>query len=343
MGVILRFVLLIATMGVAGCASVLGSSPLPVQSGRPIPLSSTAFIIPAEHGEPSVENRARTGNVGFIVGPTGVLIVNAGVSAQHATEVMRQVRAVTDKPIKLLIITQAVQEFLMGAATFQAAGVPVLTTEESATLIKARCNNCLTNLKRLLGEPAMQATQVVVPDRVIAASTTIDDIGQAIELIVTGHGATPGDLLVFDRHAGVLFSGALVPVQRVPDLRDGQYAGWIRALDVAKALPVKQVAAGYGPPGSGQDIAALRDYLTQALAGVRRAFDDGTSLMEIGASVPLKSFTQWNRYPDLHAQNLHYLYLLVEREAFSAAPPPEKPEPGQTEPGVDPAAPAQPK
>ncbi len=338
MGVMLRCLVAIVLLSLLGCAAVSG--PL-VTTGQAAPLAmgSNVFIIPAEVGEPSVENRARTGSVGFIVGPKGVLVVNAGVSAQHALDVMRQIRTVTDKPIKLLVITQAIQEFLMGAATFQAAGVPVLTTEESAILIKGRCNTCLTNLKRLLGEPAMAGTRVVVPDRLITASTTIDDIGTPIELIVSGHGATPGDLLVLDRGAGVLFTGALVPVQRVPDLRDGLYAGWLRALDAAAALPVTRVAPGYGPPGGAQDIAAVRDYFTQALGGVRRAFDDGTSLMEIGTSVPLKSFTGWNRYADLHAQNLHYLYLQVEREAFSAAPPPEKPETERIEPGANPSPP----
>jgi glyoxylase-like metal-dependent hydrolase (beta-lactamase superfamily II) len=186
-----------------------------------------AFI--GDAGEISAANRGFVGNSGFIVGPSGVIVIDTGSSYRHGRRMLVAIARVTDKPVELVIITHAVQEFLFGNAAFAERGVTILAHRETTKLMMARCEHCLENLKRVLGEE-LEGTRLVAPQREIDATTTIDAGGRRLELIYLGWASTPGDLAVLDPDSGVLFAGGMVSAGRIPDIRDCDFEGWQRAL-----------------------------------------------------------------------------------------------------------------
>ena len=87
-----------------------------------------------------------------------------------------------------------------------------------------------------------------------------------------GWASSPGDLVVRDLHSGVVFAGALVSVGRIPELRDGDPAGWRDALVDLQALARAQgdrIVPGYGAPVSATALDAMRDYIADTEARVR--------------------------------------------------------------------------
>jgi glyoxylase-like metal-dependent hydrolase (beta-lactamase superfamily II) len=283
-------------------------------------LADGVHVFIGDTGEPSPANRGRVGNVGFVVGDSGTVLVNAGVSYRHGRALLAAAERIGGKPVVLVVITQPVQEFVMGAAAFADQGIPVLAHRASAELIAARCENCLHNLRSLLGEDEMAGSRVQAPDRLIEASTTIDAGGRRLALIHPGWGSSPGDLVVRDLPSGVVFAGTLVSMGRVPELRDGDPAGWRDALVDLQALTRAQgglIVPGYGPPVSANALDAVRDYLAETEARVHALFDAGTPLSAIVQAAHLPRYAGWAMYEPVHGRNVQQRYLALERATLA--------------------------
>ena len=279
-------------------------------------LADGVHVFIGDTGEPSPANRGRVGNIGFVVGDSGTVMINAGASYRHGRALLAAAERVGGKPVVLVVITQPVQEFVMGAAAFADQGIPVLAHRASAELITARCENCLHNLRQVLGEDEMAGSRVHPPDRQIEASTTIDAGGRRLALIHPGWVSSPGDLVVRDLHSGVIFAGTLVSVGRVPELRDGEPAGWRDALVDLQTLARAQgerIVPGYGPPVPAAALDTVRDYIADTEARVRSLFDAGTPLSAIVHAAHLPRYAGWAMYEPVHGRNVQQRYLALER------------------------------
>jgi len=277
-----------------------------------VPVARDVYTFLGDSGEPSIANGANTGNSGFIVGPQGVVVVDTGASYRHGRAMLDAIARVTDKPVVLAIITHAVQDFLFGNAAFAERGIPLLSHAKSLDLMRSRCGHCLDNLKRLLGEEAMQGTRLVLPQQVISESTPLEVAGLHLQLLHFGWGATPGDLVVFDPGSGVLFAGGLVSVNRVPELRDGKLQGWLHALAELDNIEARWIVPGHGPVAQPSCIAALRRYLLALDAQVAGLYAAGRSLLEAVDEANLNAFSHWALYPAQHRKNVQQRYLELE-------------------------------
>lgn len=262
--------------------------------------------------EAAPENAGIVGNSGFIVGSAGTTLVNTGSSYAHGKRLIAAAERIGGKPVVLAILTQPLQEFVMGSAAFAERGIPVLAHEASARLVTARCETCLRNLVQILGEEAMQGTRVRAPALTVAATQTREVGGRTLQLWHGGWGATPGDLAVIDVATGVAFSGALVSVKRIPDLRDGSLAGWREALAAFSKLPIKTLVPGYGPVADPGAIALHRRYFDAVELQATELLNAGASLLETSQQSDLPAYEGWGAYPRGHARNLQQTYLRLE-------------------------------
>lgn len=273
------------------------------------------YYVEGARGETGPANLGRIGNVGFLVGPAGVVVIDTGVSHAHGRDLLTALRRLTPLPIDRVVLTHAVQEFLYGTTAFVEAGGRPLTHVKSAELMRARCEHCLENLRQIVGEAAMTGTRLIVPDDTVKEDRiTLTAGGRTVELIHPGWASTPGDLMVLDRATGVLFSGGILTNRRVPDLRDGRLDDWVRAIDAIGALPVRAIVPGHGEPMQPGDAAETRRYLTELDRHVRALYSRGLSLMEALDTADLPEFATWDAYEFLHRRNLQQRYLEVELE-----------------------------
>lgn len=273
------------------------------------------------NGEISAAAGGDIGNQGFVVGRRGVVVVDTGVSRKSGDELLGQIAAVTRKPVRAAILTHAAQEFIFGAAAFEAHGIPLLAHRETAALMHQRCQTCLKRLTALLGEEALSGTRLVVPTRLVDGSTRLALAGRDLRLLHYGWAATPGDLAVFEARSGVLFAGGLVEARRIPDLRDARLDGWVAALEALRKLPIRHLVPGHGPIGGKEEIDRMLDYLRQLDAAVRERYSAGASLLESMKTVELPAFVTWQNYATAQPQNVQYLYQALETAELAPAPP----------------------
>ena len=281
---------------------------------RALQVAPGVYMVQGATGEANSENLGRIGNTGFIVGDTGVVAIDTGTSYRHGRVLLELIRRVTDKPVRLALITHTRPEFLLGAAAYQAQGVAIHMHSQAADLMRSRCERCLKRLQELLGADAMQSSVIIKPDHEFEQSYVIRSIGRNVRVLFYGHSSGPGDVAVLDEQTGVLFAGGLLDNFRIPDVRDSDLAGWTGALQQMRELPIKVIVAGHGPLGSAALIDDVDRYLAQLNARLLTLLQSGTSLLELPNAAALPEFAHWDQYETIHRSNAAILFVRLERE-----------------------------
>lgn len=304
---------------IGACATPGAEAPLRARQVAP-----GVHVVLGSTNDATVENRGRVGNLGFIVGPAGTLVIETGTSARHGRELIALAERSGGQAVELALITQPLPEFIFGSAAFRARGVRVEAHEDAARLIRQRCQLCLARLQALLGEAEMHATAVIPPAPAAIAAARIEVGGRKLQLLAPGHASAPGDLAVFDLRTGVLFAGALVSNGRVPDLRDAEVERWLAALDELAALPWRVLVPGYGAPAAAGEDGGLRHtraYLQAVRDYARGSFGRGLGLYEAvraaREAVEFAPYAGLPGYDAFHLRNVHKLYLQEEARAFA--------------------------
>ena len=305
----MKLLLIVSVALAAGCASVsAGDAP------RAVEVASGVYMMRGASGEVDVANGGRVGNAGFIVGDDGVIAIDTGTSYRHGVDLLAAVRRVTDKPVELVFITHARQEFLFGAAAFRRHGIPIHMQRKTARLMLARCEGCLKTLKRTLGDDAMDGTSIIEPDVVFDDAHTVHSIGRPVRVLHFGASSGPGDIAVLDQQTGTLFAGGLLDAQRIPDIQDSDFAGWRQALTALRQQGVITIVPGHGPASGVQLIDTVERYLRQLEARLVELLDAGVSLSDVADAAALPQFEDWDQYAVINRRNASILFLRLERE-----------------------------
>jgi glyoxylase-like metal-dependent hydrolase (beta-lactamase superfamily II) len=284
--------------------------------GTVVAVADSVYMVAGSGGEAEPANRGRVGNTGFIVGREGVVVIDTGTSYRHGRELIGQVRRVTDRPIRLALLTHVRQEFLFGVAAFREQGIPVHAHRDTADLMIARCDNCLKTLRRLLGADEMAATELLSPDNVFDGSHEVAQIGHPVRVLHFGRSSGPGDIAVFDERSRVLFAGGLMDERRIPDIQDAEPDGWRKALTALEAIGVSRIVGGHGPAATPASIATTRRYLDQLEARIRRLLLQGAALSDVPDAAALDEFSGWDQFDTIHRRNASVMFLRLERELY---------------------------
>jgi glyoxylase-like metal-dependent hydrolase (beta-lactamase superfamily II) len=308
--------LLLAAM--ASAASHAGApSPVPDNPLLPLNVGNGVYMFRGAAGEVDPANQGRVGNAGFIVGDAGVIAVDTGTSYLQGLALLQAIERVTDKPVRLALVTHTRQEFLFGAAAFRERGIPVRMQRHAAALMAARCENCLKTLKRVLGDEAMRGTTMFEPDQVFDDSHQLDLIGRAVQVLYFGHSSGPGDIAVFDPASGVLFAGGLLNQERIPDVQDSELPAWTEALAALKRWPIRTIVPGHGPASPPDLIDTNLRYMHQLDTRLRELLRKDAALSEVPDGAALPEFERWDQYDTIHRRNASVWFLRLEREQWA--------------------------
>jgi len=279
-----------------------------------IELAPGVFMVRGSGGLAEPANGGRIGNSGFIVGDGGVIAIDTGTSYRHGRALLARIAQTTDKPVRLALVTHVQPEFLFGANAFRERGIPIRMHREAASLMTARCENCLKNLKLALGDEAMAGTTMFEPDQVFDQTHGLSQWGRSVRVVYLGHSSGPGDVAVLDESSGVLFAGGLLDDHRIPDVQDSDLVGWRNALARLRDLPVRRIVPGHGGVTTAASIGAMARYLSDLQSRVTELLNAGASLSEAPEAAGLPDFAAWDQYDTIHRRNASIVYIRLERE-----------------------------
>ena len=97
------FIAPIAALSVAMAAASTAAA-APAAALEPVAVAVDVYVFPGEDGEAAPDNGGRIGNAGFIVGSSGVVVIDTGVSYLHGREMLAGIARVTPLPVRLVII-----------------------------------------------------------------------------------------------------------------------------------------------------------------------------------------------------------------------------------------------
>ncbi|MBI4328257.1 MAG: MBL fold metallo-hydrolase [Chloroflexi bacterium] len=240
-------------------------------------------------------------NAGFIVGDSGVLVIEALMSADLAKKTIREVKRVTRKPIRWVVLTHYHWDHSFAAEQF----LP------SAIVGHAECREELVEKWEPSVESASQfvpdlseefrKTKMVPPDVVFTDRLTLHVGERRVELHYFGRAHTKGDIFIYVPGEGVLFGGDVISNQGVPYVVDGFVSSWISVLERARSLDVTKVVPGHGLITDKQSIGDTQAFLTEVKQRVRKKFDAGKSQEEAARGLTFPKYASWRGINDLSA------------------------------------------
>jgi glyoxylase-like metal-dependent hydrolase (beta-lactamase superfamily II) len=181
------------------------------------------------------------GNVTVHVGDDGVILVDSG-SAAMADRLLQTVRALTPKPVRLIINTSGDADHAGGNDVVARAGVPISTdsfsTERRAAVLAHE--NVLLRLSTTAGSEAV--AEASWPTETYTSRTRsmyLNDDAVQVMRQVGAH--SDGDSIVLFRRADVIATGDILDLRRFPMIdpaRGGSIQGELDALNHLLELTV---------------------------------------------------------------------------------------------------------
>lgn len=186
-------------------------------------------------------------NSGVIIGDHSVMVIEAQATPRMAEDVIAKVRAVTDKPIKYLVLTHYHAVRVLGASAY--AAEEIITSHKTWEMIMERgqqdWDSEFQRFPRLFrGHESIPG--LTYPTMTFTDKMTIDLGNRKVELMHIGEGHTRGDIIAWLPEDRVCFAGDLVEYGATPYCGDAQLKNWIGTLQKLAALKPKALVPGRG-------------------------------------------------------------------------------------------------
>ena len=287
-------------------------------TGAPQP-APTVEVSPGIHVRRGVSedataaNRDAIANLAFIVGRDAVAVIDPGGSLHDGQSLRLAIRAITQLPIRYVVLSHVHPDHIFGAAAFNDDGAVFVGHASLPEQLAARGEFYRRGLEKILGDG--QVESVVVPTHLVRDRDELDLGGRGLALTAHKPAHTMGDLSVLDRQSGILLAGDLLFVERIPVL-DGNLKGWLAELAVLLASGVQQAVPGHGPAlvSWATAEAAQRRYLTVLLDETRAAIAKNVPIEDASTSVAQGERGNWQLFDAYNGRNVIEAYRRLEWE-----------------------------
>jgi glyoxylase-like metal-dependent hydrolase (beta-lactamase superfamily II) len=242
-----------------------------------VQLSDHAWAYTAE-GDP---------NTGVIVGDESVMIIDATATPVMAQKVVAEIRKITDKPIKYVLLTHYHAVRVLGASGFQQHGLQqIMASQDTYGLIVERgqqdMDSEIARFPRLF-QAVESVPGLTWPTLTFQGRMTLFMGGLEVQIMQLGAGHTKGDTIAWLPKDKVLFSGDLVEADAACYTGDAHLAEWPQTLRNLRALPAEKLVPGRGPAlmnpqEVAKGLAYTEDFVTTLYKGAQEAVTKGLDL-----------------------------------------------------------------
>ncbi|MDA8099618.1 MAG: MBL fold metallo-hydrolase [Nitrospiraceae bacterium] len=248
-------------------------------------------------------------NAGIVVGKDGIVVIDTLISAKEAQRFIKDIRLVSDKPIRYVIDTHDHLDHVLGNCEFAKQGATIVAQSETKAAIVKNGDGLLGRAKYFgLTDEAMAGTTVVMPSLTFSDSMEIDLGDRKVRVMLAGPSHTGGSSIVYIPESKVLFAGDVLFTNYHPNMRDGDIQGWVRSLDRIAAMDVASIVPGHGPLSTKKDIDDMKVYLLAFDAKAKELAAKSDSADAIAAEIK-KAIPSRTYFDMFIASNVKGLYL----------------------------------
>ncbi|MGO9135869.1 MAG: quinoprotein relay system zinc metallohydrolase 2 [Methylovirgula sp.] len=263
--------------------------------------------------DPTAANLDAIANIGFIIGDNGVLVTETGGSLADGRWLRQVIKEKTQKPIKYVVLSHVHLDHAFGAGAFLDDKPVFIGHAKLPEALNARGEFYRQRLIGWLGKE--NVGPVVMPTHTVATDDQIDLGGRVITFHAHGPAHTTCDLSMIDKGSGLLLPADLLFVGRCPVL-DGDLKGWLKEIEVLKAMKIGKAVPGHGPVTVDFDAASapLVHYLTVLRDGVRAEIKGDGSIEHAIKTVGQSEKPNWKLFDNYHPRNVTEAYTELEWE-----------------------------
>ena len=229
-------------------------------------------------------------NSGVIIGDDACMVIDTTATPAMAQDLIARIRAVTDKPIKYVVLSHYHAVRVLGASAYFAEGATeVIASRGTFELIVERgAQDMKSEIERF---PRLFAGVETVPGltwptMVFERDLTLFLGKLEVRLKHIGPGHTRGDTIAWVPSQDVIFSGDLVEYNAGVYTGDAQLEEWPATLEALRALKPHKLVPGRGPamttPADCEKaIEYTRRWVTDLYATARAGVAAGKDLKDV--------------------------------------------------------------
>ena len=281
---------------------------------RPIQVTENVWSAIGATQPPTYENSGHNNNLSFIITADGVVVFNAGGSYLLARSLHDEIRRITDKPVKYVVLENEQGHAFLGSSYWQEHGIPVIAHVDAYDAIVARGQLALERTQRIQRDKAY-GTRMSLPDITFEDEHVIDLGGERIEIKYLGPAHGPGDIVAWLPAQKLVIAGDMAFHERLlPIFEYTDTAGWIETWEKFADLGAEVVIPGHGGP---TDMTEVEKYTIGYLEFMRTEIgvilDAGGDMNDI-YTIDQDAFMHLDTYRELAALNASTLYRSMEFE-----------------------------
>jgi glyoxylase-like metal-dependent hydrolase (beta-lactamase superfamily II) len=282
---------------------------------KPVEVIPNVFSAIGATAPPTYENAGPNNNLSFIVTDEGVVVINGGGSYLLAAALHKEIKAVTDQPVKLVFNENGQGHAMLGNSYWAEQGVEIVAHVDAAHEFEEGGGQSLRAAQARMKERA-DKTVVALPTQTFEDAFTVEMGGVAIEARYLGPAHSPGDIVVWLPAQSLVIAGDVAFHERMlPIFEHTMTADWIETWDTKfEALKATYVIPGHGHPTNMDQVRRYtRDYLIYLREKVGALLDDGGGLAE-AYYVDQSPYALLDTFEELATKNAGRVYEQMEFE-----------------------------
>jgi glyoxylase-like metal-dependent hydrolase (beta-lactamase superfamily II) len=280
------------------------------------PVAEGVYAFVGELGPRTVGNEGLNANIGLVVTPAGVVLIDSGATFNSARQIHEALQRVTSQPVRWVVNTGGQDHRWLGNGYFKAQGAEIIAHQQAKADMNSRIGDQLEGLRTALGPLANDIIPTLASRWITQPNERLVLGGVVLEFKYRGGAHTPGDMLVWLPQKQVVFTGDVVYVDRLLGvLPFSQTKPWLATFAEIERLAPLRIVPGHGRV---TDLATAqadtRDYLMALRSQMKKAVDDGVDPSTAIKSFDTKPFMRLLNAADLMPGNASRTYLELERE-----------------------------
>lgn len=278
-------------------------------------LNGSAYYIPGLSGS-ATEYEGFISNAGFVVTSDGVVVFDALGTPSLAKAMLSEIQKITDKPVKLVIVSHYHADHIYGLQVFKEQGAQIWAPKGTWDYLDSEAAPNLLNARRMSLYPWVNSkTYLVEPDRIIDQDTKFSLGGHQFLLTYFGKVHSEGDMSLLSLNDQTLYSGDIIFEGRIPFVGDADIIKWSKTLDRVRNIEMEYFVPGHGmasdQPQETMDLTYR--YLNFLLKQLTAAVDEMTPFDEVYEAIDWSEFEDEPAFDAANRKNAYAVYLYLER------------------------------
>jgi len=278
-------------------------------------LNGNAYYIPGLSGS-ATEYEGFISNAGFIVTAEGVVVLDALGTPSLAKAMLDEIRKITDKPIKLVIVSHYHADHIYGLQVFKEQGAQIWAPKGTWDYLDSEtAPNLLESRRTSLYPWVNDKTYLAKPDRIIDKDIKFSLGNHQFLLAYFGKVHSEGDMSLLSLNDQTLYSGDLIFEGRIPFVGDADIIKWVKTLEQLRNVEMEYFVPGHGiasdQPQETMDLTYR--YLNFLLTQLTLAVDEMTPFDETYDAIDWSEFEDEPAFDAANRKNAYAVYLYLER------------------------------